>query len=77
MRVCLDVNGQVAFFTTKNRAIFDAPPPKLGQGSGGAPPTWPFPEPQVAPGAGAARWTHDHHIPWEIEARAWEALDSG
>jgi hypothetical protein len=102
MRVCLDVNGQVAFFTTKNRAIFDAPPPKLGVGRdgvwsepnekmvGGGPTceaagtgpartksTQPFPEPQVAPGAGAARWTHDHHIPWEIEARAWEALDSG
>ena len=26
---------------------------------------------------GAARWTRDRDIPWELEARAWEALDSG
>ena len=77
VRVCLDVNGQVAFFTTKGKALFDAPPPKLrtGREEGGS--TWRFKEPEVAPMAGAARWTHDHHIPWDIEARAWDALDSG
>jgi hypothetical protein len=102
MRVCLDVNGQVAFFTSKGRAIFDAPPPKLGkeaeglrggskEGTDGSEPVGtagdlgpnatlqhqPFPEPHVPPMAGAAHWTRDHHIPWTIEAQAWEALDTG
>jgi hypothetical protein len=27
--------------------------------------------------AGASRWKHDRDIPWAVEARAWEALDSG
>ena len=26
---------------------------------------------------GAPRWKRDRDIPWAIEARAWEALDSG
>jgi len=26
---------------------------------------------------GASRWKRDEDIPWEVEARAWEALDSG
>ncbi|MCJ7628608.1 MAG: hypothetical protein MUO50_09495, partial [Longimicrobiales bacterium] len=27
--------------------------------------------------AGAPHWKHDRDIPWAVEARAWEALDSG
>jgi hypothetical protein len=28
-------------------------------------------------GVGAARWKRDSDVPWAVEARAWEALDSG
>ena len=27
--------------------------------------------------AGTPRYKHDRNIPWEVEARAWEALDAG
>jgi len=35
--------------------------------------------PQIQPAhlAGAPRWKRDGDIPWAVEARAWEALDSG
>jgi hypothetical protein len=26
---------------------------------------------------GAPAYKHDRHIPWKVEARAWEALESG
>jgi hypothetical protein len=77
--VCLDVNGQVAFFTPKGTALFEAPP----RGTGVEGPrvvedhSTPIPEPRSTEPAGAARWTRDSEIPWEVEARAWEALDSG
>jgi len=29
------------------------------------------------PPAGSPRWKWDRDVPWEVEARAWEALDSG
>jgi len=38
----------------------------------------PRPEPSsIKPNTGIPRWARDHAIPWEVEARAWEALDSG
>jgi hypothetical protein len=32
--------------------------------------------PSLKPLAGAPRWNRDPDIPWEVEAQAWEALDS-
>jgi hypothetical protein len=31
----------------------------------------------IEPSARIPAWAHDRDIPWEVEARAWEALDSG
>ena len=132
VQVCMDVGGQVAFFTPKGKVLFDAPKtrfldrlePVLGSvegpklksaekpelkpvpgskteweselepGSGpGMEPTkegepgsdrkgyWdpkPFPRHAPLPAhlSGAAKWTRDRDIPFDIEARAWEALDS-
>ncbi|MDT8369970.1 MAG: HNH endonuclease signature motif containing protein, partial [Longimicrobiales bacterium] len=78
MRVCLDRDGRVAFFTPRGRAVSDAP-------RRGLPPTSepdvPTPLPPAPPSASSwpgpiVRWRYDRDIPWEIEARAWEALDS-
>jgi hypothetical protein len=115
MRVCLDIEGKVAFFTPAGRAVFDAPNgglprgraprgglprgglPRSGASNGGlsrsrapvggrspAPtppplaalsPLPPAPTTAAAAYPGAARWQHDRDIPWDIEARAMEALD--
>ncbi len=105
--ICIDVDGQVVFFTPRGKALFDAP--RLGGRLGATGPVDGRPlagdpapgrpgdgrpgnhgEPLRLPGldddldletlpdhyAGAAEWTRDHKIPWAIEARAWEALDS-
>jgi hypothetical protein len=78
VRVCLDRDGKVVFFTPRGKALAGAPPaPAKGDG-----------RPQAGrPGVGggrrsismdaAPRWKRDSDIPWAIEARAWEALDSG
>ena len=120
MRVCLDTEGKVAFFTPAGRAVFDAPRGGLPRGElprgglprgelpgGGVPrgglprspaphggtlnrstapprtplaPLPPAPHTAASPGPaaaypGAAQWQHDRDIPWDIEARAMEALD--
>jgi len=105
--ICIDVDGQVVFFTPRGKALFDAPsvvggmraagpadggpragesvPGRPGDGTSGNPG-----EPLRLPGleddldlgplprpfAGAPDWKRDHAVPWAIEARAWEALDS-
>jgi len=97
VRICIDLDGQVVFFTPRGKALFDAPQPAGRLGVAGPVTGRPTPgrsrnpgEPLRLPGldddgtedplpdhyAGAANWTRDHKIPWAIEARAWEALDS-
>jgi hypothetical protein len=78
--VCIDRTGQVAFFTPRGKALFDAP--KLGGrpvanrfGIGGSRSSAGELKPYHL--SGASRFARDGDIPWEIEARAWEALDSG
>ena len=117
VRVCIDRNQQVVFFTPRGRALFEVPPvgdrsmigeaPESGATPGGGPRANPGGEPGSDPGRepgadpgpepggsltpdsrrptglrpshfeGASRWKRDGDIPWEVEARAWEALDSG
>ena len=76
--VCLDRAGQVAFFAPRGKAIFDAPeefPRKHFELSR------PLDEEARAHRPshvnGAARWVSDADVPWEVEARAWEALEAG
>ena len=106
VRVCLDVKGQVVFFTPRGKALLGAPPTGVkmrGRGGvgidagGGARVDTRVDtridtsldaalEPEKSgivggtealPMAGAPRWKRDADIPWALEARAWEALDSG
>jgi hypothetical protein len=114
--VCIDTDGQVAFFTPRGKALLGAPPARLGpwqevepQKEGEAEPwqkiePWQEVEPQkegeAGPSAagldprpetrsaaaerpplipfpaGAPEYKHDRDIPWEVEARAWEALEA-
>mgnify|MGYP001820168007 CR=1 FL=1 len=69
MRVCIDVRGEVVFFTPKGKTLPGAPPV----------PQQPLAEGPAVPShiSGAPRWKRDRDIPWEVEARAWEALDPG
>jgi hypothetical protein len=128
VQVCMDVGGQVAFFTPKGKVLFDAPKTRFLDGmepvlesvlesaeepemesalepelewttewEPGSEPVqeWtteresgsdrngsrrPQPIPRYASRpphlSGAAKWTRDRDIPYGIEARAWEALDS-
>jgi hypothetical protein len=78
VRVCVDRTQQIVFFTLRGRALFDVPPVR------DRPMTGISPEPGAALGQlrpshreGASRWKRDRDIPWAVEARAWEALDSG
>ena len=74
IRVCIDVRGEVVFFSPKGKALLGAPPRRVD---------WEIVSPAaiqppvVRPGAGTPRWKRDTEIPWDVEARAWEALDSG
>jgi hypothetical protein len=71
----VDRDGQVVFFNPKGEALLGAPPaPKRRE--------WDErPEAEtaetLAPYAGAAAYTRDRHIPWALEAAAWEALEEG
>ena len=82
--MCIDVTGQVVFFSPRGKALMGAPPRRLDREGadpigtspvGASPPA--FQPPVIRPGAGIPRWKRDADIPWEVEARAWEALDSG
>ena len=83
VQVCMDVGGQVAFFTPKGKVLFDAPKTKFLDGL--APVLESAEEPELSPPftartvhqTGAAKWRRDANIPYEVEARAWEALDPG
>ncbi len=72
MRVYLDRTAAVVFFTVAGRAIAGAPAPQ-GEPARHLPPAPESPTPYP----GAARYARDRDIPWSIEARAWEALDTG
>jgi hypothetical protein len=82
VKVCIDVTGQVVFFSPRGKALMGAPPRRIdrtspaGASMEGASPAALRPPP-IRPGARIPRWKRDADIPWEIEARAWEALDSG
>ncbi len=76
-RVCSDRNGQVAFFTAKGKALFDAPPlhelpsdPVAALVRGNR-------ERGIVPdcSSGGPKWSRDSYIPWAIEAAAREAID--
>jgi len=82
--VWLDRRGQVAFLTPKGKVLLGAPvaqPPgprrrlesrsEDGAAVGGLDTGLPS-RPRGQP-----RWKRDRDIPWEVEARAWEALESG
>jgi len=89
VRVCLDLKGQVAFFTPQGKALLGAPPmppnplaegPVAGRPADAGPRTvgQSKRKPMVgSPLAGTPRWKQDRDIPWDLEAQAWEALDSG
>ena len=93
VRVCMDVGAQVAFFTPRGRILFDAPKTRFSDGAevaGQGPPSRETEGPGIVGAesarpftprqphlSGAARWPRDTDIPYEIEARAWDALDSG
>jgi hypothetical protein len=72
VKVCIDVTGQVVFFSPRGKALMGAPPRRIDRASPAA-----IQPPVLRPGAGIPRWKRDADIPWEVEARAGEALDSG
>jgi hypothetical protein len=75
VRVCLDVKGQVVFFTPRGKVLAGAPPARAKTEATPSSPS--AKDIRLRHLAGAPRWTHDRDIPWTVEARAWEALDSG
>ncbi len=77
VRICIDVRGQVAFFTPKGKALFDAPPRSGIWARDERPGIGPHPVLHPAHLSGASKWKRDRDIPYAIEAEAWEALDSG
>ncbi len=81
VQICMDVGGQVAFFTPRGKVLFDAPKTKFLDPLETAEESAQEPSPRINPGpahdSGAAKWKRDTDIPYEVEARAWEALDSG
>lgn len=86
--ICMDRTRAVVFFTAGGRAIAGSPAPHPGPGCpqptaprlGRPRPAAPRPLPPApeSPSAypGAARFVRDRDIPWDVEARAWEALDT-
>ena len=84
VQVCLDRDAQIVFFTPRGKAIAGAPPPTgelevspaTGELEASTAAGWLTGIP-ASPLAGAPRWKRDGDIPWAVEARAWEALDSG
>lgn len=73
VQICMDVRGQVAFFTPKGKTLFDAPPRRGIWAEGARPGMGTHP----AHPSGAGKWRRDRDIPYAIEAKAWETLESG
>jgi hypothetical protein len=74
LRVCIDRNSQIVFFTPKGKALPSAPPRKWDRSTADRSP--PAQEARPCHRSGASRWARDKDIPWEVEARAWEALEA-
>jgi 5-methylcytosine-specific restriction endonuclease McrA len=72
MRICMDRDAAVVFFTGDGRALAGAPAPSAESAR-----ALPSPPASSAPNPGAARFTRDCDLPWHIEARVWEALEAG
>jgi len=87
MKVCLAKEGEVVFFAPGGRAVADAPEVRAQRSAARGPtdprgPTHPrgplAPTPSLPAAIDLApRWKRDADIPWEIEANAWEALETG
>ncbi len=80
VRVCLDVEGKVAFFAPSGRVLADVP--SRPRSDGHDRPIRPkrrldaetrsgLPRHRL----GAAKWARDSQVPWEVEAAVWDALD--
>lgn len=77
MQICMDRQATVVIYTAEGRAAGGTPAPG---GIGSPPPAVRRlpPAPKVAEAyPGAARYSRDGDIPWTVETRAREALDSG
>jgi hypothetical protein len=81
VRVCIDADGQVVFFTPRGKTLLGAPPVRpmpIGEGLGDKRPREEVRcDHQPRDRTGASHFKRDADIPWSIEAKAWEALDSG
>ncbi|MFH1763331.1 MAG: DUF222 domain-containing protein [Gemmatimonadota bacterium] len=103
VQVCLEVKGQVVFFTPRGKALLGAPPAGAQVDANPGAKVEANPEGRLGANAvaecdlslatgrltdfraghlpghliGASLWKRDGDIPWAVEARAWEALDSG
>ena len=75
----MDVNQKVVFFTPKGRALMGAPPvnpePDRLRAIGGPGAKGVHRPPAIDAASAIPRFKRDVDIPWELEARAWEALD--
>jgi hypothetical protein len=67
--VCIDRDGQVVFFTRRGKVLLGMPPAHsvpVDEGDQG---------PELELFTGTPRYKRDSDMPWEVEARVWEALD--
>ena len=67
--VCIDRDGQVVFFTPKGKTLLGAPPVRP------VPMTPDDLGPELELFTGTPRCQRDRDMPWEVEARVWDALD--
>ncbi len=81
VRVCLDVEGKVAFFAPDGRVLADvAPRPRQPDGSDRPIRQRRRLDAEARSGLprhrlGASKWARDAQVPWEVEAAVWDALD--
>ncbi len=75
VRVCLDVEGKVAFFAPNGEVLADAPPkpdrPVVPKRRLDTEARSALPRHRL----GASKWAKDSQVPWEAEAAVWEVLD--
>lgn len=79
MRICMDRERAVVFYTAAGRPLAGAPAPGSTRPAHPLPPAPPPPSSPMSPAIypGAARFRRDRDIPWSIEAQVREALDTG
>ena len=79
--MCIDRDGQVAFFTKRGKVLLGAPPAHPVRAGPTEPEERedPDPGPELGPElelfTGTPRYKRDSDMPWEVEARAWDILD--